>query len=285
MTFMANTRGIVMGVANNLSLAWAIGAALAENGADIIFSCQNLALKKRLEGLLVGVAGSHKIAIADVEDEDSLKTLLAPEKPNSLDFLVHAVAWADKAELSGPYLQTSQANFERALRISCYSLTSLARHAEPKLKNGASIVALSYEGARRVIPNYNVMGVAKAALEASIRYLAHDFGPRGIRVNALSAGPARTLAASAIGAGRTILRWHAENAPLRRNITAKDIAGGALYLLSPLSKRVTGEILHIDNGYHAIGMVHPQSMEASGGIIDGRGDGGKPHNGAGLRGA
>lgn len=248
-----------MGVANERSIAWGIAAKLAVEGAEVAFSYQNEILEKRVRGLAESV-GSEMVIKCDACREDDLataaKTLGAWGK---LDFVVHAIAWADKEELRGRYLDTSKDNFLRSMETSCYSFTSLAKHLESILNPGASLLTLSYYGAEKVIPHYNVMGVAKAALEASVRYLAVDLGKGGVRVNALSAGPIKTLAASAIGDFRYILRWNEYNSPLGRNITMEDIAGAGYYLLSPLASGVSGEVHHVDCGYHVVGM---KSVEA-----------------------
>ncbi|HET8725933.1 MAG TPA: SDR family oxidoreductase [Alphaproteobacteria bacterium] len=252
---MAGKRGLIMGVANDHSIAWGIARMLRQHGADLAFTYQGDSFRRRVEPLAQSV-GSSLVLPCDVEDEVSIDAVFdALEREwDSLDFLVHAIAYSDKGELKGRYLDTTAENFSRTLRISCYSFTALARRAAPLMKNGGSLVTLTYLGAERVMPNYNVMGVAKAALEASVRYLANDLGPEGIRVNAISAGPMRTLAGSAIADARYVFKFTADNAPLRRNVLMDEVGGAALYLLSPLSGGVTGETHHVDGGFHAIGM-------------------------------
>ena len=252
---MQGKRGLVMGVANNRSIAWGIAKAAAEAGAEVALTYQGDALKKRVEPLaaqLGGLVAGH----CDVTDPASMDAVFATikEKWGGIDFLVHAIAFSDKDELTGRYLDTSEGNFTRTMQISCYSLTALAQRAEPLMDGGGSILTLTYYGAERVMPHYNVMGVAKAALEASVRYLAADLGPSGIRVNAISAGPIKTLAASGIGDFRYILKWNEYNAPLRRTVTIDEVGQSALYLLSDMGRAVTGEVHHVDAGYHVVGM-------------------------------
>ena len=252
---MQGKRGLVMGVANNRSIAWGIAKAAAEAGAEVVLTYQGDALKKRVEPLaaqLGGLVAGH----CDVTDPASMDAVFATikEKWGGIDFLVHAIAFSDKDELTGRYLDTSEGNFTRTMQISCYSLTALAQRAEPLMDGGGSILTLTYYGAERVMPHYNVMGVAKAALEASVRYLAADLGPSGIRVNAISAGPIKTLAASGIGDFRYILKWNEYNAPLRRTVTIDEVGQSALYLLSDMGRAVTGEVHHVDAGYHVVGM-------------------------------
>ncbi|MDR3515577.1 MAG: enoyl-ACP reductase FabI [Azospirillaceae bacterium] len=252
---MAGKRGLIMGVANDRSIAWGIARVASEHGAELAFTYQGDALAKRVKPLAESV-GSSVILPCDVTDEDSIDALFETLRRDwgRLDFLVHAIAFSDKNELSDQYLQTTRANFARTLDISCYSFTALAQRAVPLMSEGGALLTLSYLGAERVMPHYNVMGVAKAALEASVRYLAADLGPRGIRVNAISAGPIKTLAASGIGDFRYILRWNELNAPLARNVTQTEVGNAALYLLSHLGSGVTGEVHHVDAGYHAVGM-------------------------------
>jgi enoyl-[acyl-carrier protein] reductase I len=252
---MAGKRGLVMGVANDKSIAWAIAQACAEQGAELAFTYQGDALKKRVEPLAASV-GSQIVLPCDVTDTDSVDTVFAEiaARWGRLDFLVHAIAYADKAELKGRYVDTSAENFALSLNVSCYSFTALAQRAEKLMTEGGSLLTLTYYGAERVMPHYNVMGVAKAALECSVRYMAMDLGPKNIRVNALSAGPIKTLAASGIGDFRYILRWNEYNSPLRRNVTQDDVGKAGLYLLSDLSSGVTGETHHVDCGYHVVGM-------------------------------
>ncbi|QQR70054.1 MAG: enoyl-ACP reductase FabI [Alphaproteobacteria bacterium] len=263
---MAGKRGLIMGVANDRSIAWGIAQAVAAQGAQLAFTYQGEPLAKRVIPLAQSV-DAKLIQPCDVTDEASLDALFGEIKNvwGGLDFLVHAIAFSDKNELDGEYLNTSRANFLRTMDISCYSFTALARHAAPLMSEGGSLLTLTYLGAERVMPHYNVMGVAKAALEASVRYLAADMGPKGIRVNAISAGPIRTLAASGIGDFRYIMRWNELNAPLRRNVSLQDVGGGALYLLSDLGGGVTGEVLHIDAGYHSVGMM---AVDAAPGVME-----------------
>jgi enoyl-[acyl-carrier protein] reductase I len=252
---MAGKKGLIMGIANERSLAWGIAKAVAAHGADLAVSYQGEVMEKRVRPLAEQLRASL-IMPADVTDPASLDALFATmaEDWRRLDFLVHAIAFADKEELKGKYLDTSPDNFQRSLMISCYSFTDLCRRAAPLMTEGGSLLTLTYLGAERVTPHYNVMGVAKAALEASVRYLAVDLGNAGVRVNAISAGPIRTLAASGIGDFRYILKWNEYNSPLKRNTTIEDVGGAALYLLSDLGAGTTGEILHVDSGYHVVGM-------------------------------
>ena len=258
---MQGKRGLVMGVANERSIGWGIAEALAAHGAEIGFTYQNDAIERRVRPLAESV-GSKVIVQCDVEDEASIANVINQSVSawGSIDFIVHAIAYSDKQELKGQYLATSRDNFLRTMDVSCYSFTTLARHAAPAMSNGGSMIALSFSGANRVVPNYNVMGVAKAALEASVRYLASDLGADGIRVNAISAGPMRTLAGSAISGARHILRWNETHAPLKRNIQLSDVGGAALYLLSDLSLGVTGEIHHVDSGYNIVGVPFPEDI-------------------------
>ncbi|WP_299400134.1 enoyl-ACP reductase FabI [Pelagibius sp.] len=253
---MAGKRGLVMGVANDRSIAWGIAKAAHEQGAELAFTFQGEALEKRVRPLAQSV-GSDFVASCDVTDDASIDQVFQEIEGRwgQLDFLVHAIAYADKEELKGKYLQTSRDNFVRTLDISCYSLTAVSQRAVPLMKSGGSIVTLTYYGAERVMPHYNVMGVAKAALEASVRYLAADLGDQGIRVNAISAGPIKTLAASGIGDFRHILKWNELNSPLRQNVSIGQVGGAGLYLLSDLSAGVTGEVHHVDAGYHVVGMM------------------------------
>jgi enoyl-[acyl-carrier protein] reductase I len=252
---MAGKRGLVMGVANDRSIAWGIAQTLHAAGAEMAFTYQGAAFGKRVLPM-VEKLGAKIVEEADVEDEASLERLFARLKQDwgRLDFVVHAIAFSDKEELKGRYVDTTKANFLRSLAISCYSFTEIARRALPLMNEGGSLITLTYEGATRVMPSYNVMGVAKAALEASVRYLAADLGPQGVRVNALSPGPMRTLAGAVIGSARYVYRVSREASPLRRNIELTDVGGAALYLLSDLSAGVTGTVHYVDAGYHAIGM-------------------------------
>jgi enoyl-[acyl-carrier protein] reductase I len=252
---MAGKKGLIMGIANERSLAWGIAKAVAEHGAELAVTYQGEVMEKRVRPLAAQLQAALVMS-ADVTDPASLDALFATitEQWRRLDFVVHAIAYADKEELKGKYLDTSAANFQKSLMISCYSFTDLCRRAAPLMGEGGSLLTLTYSGAERVMPHYNVMGVAKAALEASVKYLAVDLGGAGVRVNAISAGPIRTLAASGIGDFRYILKWNEYNSPLKRNTTIEDVGGAALYLLSDLSAGTTGEILHVDSGYHVVGM-------------------------------
>ena len=257
-TLMAGKRGLVLGVANNRSIAWGIADVVSRHGAELAFTYQGETLGKRVKPLAESV-GSTIVLPCDVEDEASMEAVFQTieEEWGSLDFLVHAIAYSDKDELKGKYLDTTKGNFSSTLEVSCYSFTALARLAAPLMTDGGSLLSMTFSGARRVVPNYNVMGVAKAALEASIKYLAADLGPDGIRVNAISAGPMRTLAGSAITGAKHIYRWSETHAPLGRNAHLDDVGGAALYLLSDLSRSVTGEIHHVDCGYNIISMPSP----------------------------
>jgi enoyl-[acyl-carrier protein] reductase I len=252
---MHGKRGLVMGVANERSIAWGIAKAIHAHGAELAFTFQGEALEKRVRPLAAGL-GSDIVLPCDVASPETLDALFRAlaERWGRLDFLVHAIAYSDKDELKGRYIDTTPDNFARTLNISCYSFTDVCRRAAALMPDGGSLLTLSYFGAERVMPHYNVMGVAKAALEASVRYLAEDLGKHRIRVNALSAGPMKTLASSAIGDFRYILKWNEYNSPLRRNVTLDDIGGAGLYLLSDLSSGVTGEIHHVDCGYNVVGM-------------------------------
>ncbi len=252
---MAGKKGLVMGVANERSLAWGIAHAVHAQGAELAFTYQGDALKKRVEPL-AGSVDSEFVVPCDVTDAASMDAVFAAIKDRwgGLDFLVHAIAFSDKEELKGQYIDTTPANFAATMNISCYSFTALCQRARPLMGGGGSLLTLTYFGAERVMPHYNVMGVAKAALEASVRYLAEDLGRENIRVNAISAGPMKTLAASGIGDFRYILKWNEYNSPLRRNVTQDDIGGAGVYLLSDLSSGVTGETHHVDCGYNVVGM-------------------------------
>ena len=252
---MQGKRGLIMGLANDKSIAWGIAKACADAGAELAFSYQGDALKKRVEPLAASL-GSATVLECDVADEASMDALFAAleAKWGKLDFLVHAIGFSDKNELRGRYVDTSRGNFQMSMDISVYSFTAVVQRAEKLMTDGGSCLTLTYYGAERVMPHYNVMGVAKAALEASVRYLAEDLGKDGIRVNAISAGPIKTLAASGIGDFRYIMKWNEYNSPLRRNVTTEDVGKSALYLLSDLGSGVTGENLHVDAGYHVVGM-------------------------------
>lgn len=252
---MAGKRGLIMGLANDKSIAWGIARACSAAGAELAFSYQGDALKKRVEPLAEQL-GSQIVLPCDVGDEASVDTLFDELKSRwgSLDFLVHAIGFSDKNELRGRYVDTSRANFQLSMDISVYSFTAVVQRAEKIMNENGSCLTLTYYGSEKVMPHYNVMGVAKAALEASVRYLAEDLGRDGIRVNAISAGPIKTLAASGIGDFRLIMKWNETNSPLRRNVSIDDVGSSALYLLSDMGAGVTGEVLHVDAGYHAIGM-------------------------------
>ena len=262
---MQGKRGLIMGVANDHSIAWGIAQSCAAQGAELAFTYQGDAFGKRVKPLAAEL-GAKLVLPADVEDEQSLETLFGEleRQWGRLDFVVHCIAFADKSELKGRYADTSRKNFARALDISCFSFTDIARRSAPLMTNGGSLVTLSYMGAVRVIPNYNVMGVAKAALEASVRYLAADLGPDGIRVNCISAGPMRTLAGSAIGDARLMFRWNKMNAPLKRNVELDHVGNAGLYLLSDLSAGVTGEIHYVDAGYNIVGMPSTADLKSMG---------------------
>ena len=248
-------RGLIMGVANDRSLAWGIAAAAREAGAELAFTFQGEALEKRVRPLAASVDSDIVLPCDVSNDADIDRLFQAIEKTwGNLDFIVHAIAYSDKEELKGDYVSTSRDNFTRTMDISVYSLTAIAARAESLLNDGGAILTLTYYGAERVMPHYNVMGVAKAALESSVRYLAVDLGARNIRVNSLSAGPVKTLAASGIGDFRYILKWNAYNSPLKRNVSLADIGGAGVYLLSDLASGVTGETHHVDCGYHVVGM-------------------------------
>jgi len=261
-TLMAGKRGLVMGVANDRSIAWGIAAACAAQGAELAFTYQGEALGKRVRPLAKS-AGSDIVLPCDVADEASMDAAFAAlaRRFQRLDFLVHAIGFADKQYLRGRYLDTPRAAFLQALDISCYSFTAVCQRAVPMMTAGGSLLTMTYLGAERWMPHYNVMGVAKAALEASVRYLAADLGEKTIRVNAISAGPIRTLAASGIGDFRYILRWNQLNSPMQRNVTQAEVGGAGIYLLSDLSSGVTGEVLHVDCGYHLVGMKNPAAPD------------------------
>ena len=252
---MAGKRGLILGVANNRSIAYGIAKACRDHGADIALTYQGEAFKKRVEPLAAEL-NAHVAGHCDVTDSESLDAVFADvaQKWGKLDFLVHAIAFSDKEELTGRYVETTRDNFLRTMDISVYSFTTVAKRAESLMAEGGALLTLTYYGAEKVMPHYNVMGVAKAALEASVRYLAVDLGSRGIRVNAISAGPIKTLAASGIGDFRYILKWNEYNAPLKRTVTPEDVCDAGLYLLSDLSRGVTGEVHHVDSGYHVVGM-------------------------------
>ena len=265
---MAGKRGLVMGVANDRSIAWGIAKATAAAGAELAFTYQGEALEKRVRPLAAEL-GSDFVAPCDVTDEDSMAALFGEveERWGGLDFVVHAIAYSDKDELKGQYVATTRDNFLRTLDVSCYSFTDTCRRAAPLMGEGGSLLTLSYYGAERVMPHYNVMGVAKAALEASVRYLAVDLGGQNIRVNAISAGPIKTLAASGIGDFRYILKWNELNSPLKRNVTTDEVGNAGLYLLSDMGRAVTGEVHHVDSGYNVVGMVAVDEAEEVAGLL------------------
>jgi len=252
---MRGKRGLIMGVANNRSIAWGIARACRDHGADLAFTYQGDALKKRVEPLAEEVDGLVA-GQCDVTDPASVDAVFANVKSawGSLDFLVHAIAFSDKDQLDGRYVDTTEDNFIKTMVVSCYSFTALAQRAEKLMTNGGSLLTMTYYGAEKWMPHYNVMGLAKAALESSVRYLAADLGAKNIRVNAISAGPLKTLAASGIGDFRYILKWNQYNSPLKRNVTIEDVGGAGVYLLSDLSSGVSGEVHHVDCGYHVVGM-------------------------------
>lgn len=255
-------RGLIMGVANNRSIAWGIAKAAADAGAELAFTYQGDALKKRVEPLAQQLGG-HVVGHCDVTDGASIDAVFATIEKlwGKLDFVVHCIAFSDKDELTGRYVETSEANFSKSLLISCYSFTAITQRAEKLMTDGGSLLTLTYYGAEKWMPHYNVMGVAKAALEASVHYLAADLGPSKIRVNAISAGPIKTLAASGIGDFRYILRWNEYNSPLRRTVTIEEVGETAVFLVSDMSRGITGEILHVDAGYHVVGMKVPDAPD------------------------
>jgi enoyl-[acyl-carrier protein] reductase I len=268
-SLMKGKRGLVMGVANDRSIAWGVAESLHAAGAELAFTYQGDVFRKRVLPL---VEPLKPVAVldCDVTSQGSLETVFGElaQKWSSLDFVVHAIAFSDKEQLKGRYVDTTQENFATTLNVSCYSFTAVARHAEKLMKNGGAMLTLTYYGAEKVMPHYNVMGVAKAALEASVRYIAEDLGKRQIRVNAISAGPIKTLAASGIGDFRYILKWNELNSPLRRNVTTEEVGNAALFLLSDLGRAVTGECLHVDAGYNIVGMKAEDAPD----IAVGRGD-------------
>ncbi|ESR25860.1 enoyl-ACP reductase FabI [Lutibaculum baratangense] len=260
---MEGRRGVVMGVANHNSIAWGIAKTLAEHGAEIAFTYQGEAFGRRVRPLAESV-GAKILVPCDVEDIGTVDNLFATlkEEWGSIDFVVHAIAFSDKSELKGRYADTTRENFVRTMLISCFSFTEISKRAVEIMNPGGSLLTLTYAGSTRVMPNYNVMGVAKAGLEASVRYLASDFGPNGVRVNAISAGPVRTLAGAGITDARTMYTYHRQHAPLRRATSLDDVGGAALYLLSPLSGGVTGEVHFVDSGYHVLSMPKPEHLRS-----------------------
>ena len=263
-SLMQGKRGLIMGVANNRSIAWAIAQAVAAQGGEVAFTYQGEALEKRVRPLAASI-GSDFLLPCDVTDDAALDSAFdaLASKWGKIDFLVHAIGFADKAFLRGRYVDTPRAVFQQALDISCFSFTAAGQRAAALMPDGGSLLTLSYLGAERVVPHYNVMGVAKAALEASVRYMAADLGPNQIRVNAISAGPIKTLAASGIGDFTYIMKWNRYNAPLERNVELEEVGGAGLYMLSDLSKGVTGEVHHVDCGYHTVGMKNPNAPDIS----------------------
>ncbi|WP_149587870.1 enoyl-ACP reductase FabI [Tabrizicola flagellatus] len=258
---MKGKRGLVMGVANDRSIAWGIASALAAEGAELAFSYQGEAFGKRVEPLAASV-GSDFLIDVDVTNEDSLDRLFAEigRRWGSLDFVIHAIAYSDKAELTGRFINTTKGNFLNSLNISCFSFIDVARRAEPLMPNGGTLITLTFQGSNRVVPNYNVMGVAKAALESATRYLANDLGPQKIRVNAISPGPMKTLAGSAIGGARATYRHTEDNTPLRSNATLEAIGGTAVWLCSDYGACTTGEVIHVDGGFHILGMPQAENL-------------------------
>jgi enoyl-[acyl-carrier protein] reductase I len=259
---LTGKRGLIMGVANNRSIAWGIARAAHQHGAALALTYQGDALKKRVEPLARELDAAV-VGHCDVTEAATMDTVFAEVGRlwGGLDFLVHAIAFSDKDELTGRYVDTSEGNFTKSLLVSCYSFTAVAQRAEKLMANGGSLLTLTYYGAEKWMPHYNVMGVAKAALEASVRYLAADLGPKNIRVNAISAGPIKTLAASGIGDFRYILRWNEYNSPLRRTVTTEEVGDTAAYLTSDMARGMTGEILHVDAGYHVVGMKNPEAPD------------------------
>ncbi|MDE1567566.1 enoyl-ACP reductase FabI [Aquabacter sp. L1I39] len=259
---MNGKRGLILGVANNRSIAYGIAKSARAHGAEIALTYQGEALKKRVEPLAAELGG-HLVGHCDVTDPATMDAVFAETERlfGKLDFLVHAIAFSNKDELDGRYVDTTADNFNKTMLISCYSFTAIAQRAEKLMADGGSLLTLTYYGAEKWMPHYNVMGVAKAALEASVRYLAADLGPKGIRVNAVSAGPIKTLAASGIGDFRYILKWNELNSPLRRTVTTDEVGDTSVYLLSDLSRGVTGEVHHVDAGYHIVGMKHPDAPD------------------------
>jgi len=258
---MDGKRGLIMGVANSHSIAWGVAQALGVQGAEMAFTYQGNTFERRVRPLAESLGAAH-IMDADVQSADSLDAVFGELKDawGTIDFLVHAIAYSDKAELTGRYADTSRGNFLNTLDISCYSFVDVTRRAAELMPDGGSVVTMTYLGSQRVMPHYNVMGVAKAALEASVRYLANDLGPQGVRVNAISPGPMRTLAGSAVGGARKVYKECEENAPLRRNAALEHVGGAAVYLLSDLGAATTGDIIFVDGGYHATGMAQPENL-------------------------
>jgi enoyl-[acyl-carrier protein] reductase I len=261
---MAGKRGLVMGVANNRSIAWGIAKACHDAGAELAFTFQGDALEKRVRPLAAEL-NAHVVGHCDVTDPSTIDAVFSEVEKlwGKIDFVVHCIAFSDKDELDGRYVDTTEANFSKSLLISCYSFTAIAQRAEKIMPEGGSLLTLTYYGAEKWMPHYNVMGVAKAALEASVRYMAADLGEKAIRVNAISAGPIKTLAASGIGDFRYILKWNEYNSPLRRTVTIEEVGTSAVFLLSDMGRGVTGEIMHVDAGYHVVGMKNPTAPDIS----------------------
>ncbi len=261
---LAGKRGLILGVANKMSIAWGIAKAAHAAGAELAFTYQGDALKKRVEPLAKEL-GAHVVGHCDVTEGETIDAVFSEVEKlwGKIDFIVHCIAFSDKDELTGRYIDTTEGNFTKSLFISCYSFTSVAQRAEKLMTDGGSMLTLTYYGAEKWMPHYNVMGVAKAALEASVRYLAADLGEKAIRVNAISAGPIKTLAASGIGDFRYILKWNELNAPLRRTVTIEEVGETAAFMLSDMSRGITGEILHVDAGYHVVGMKNPKAPDMS----------------------
>ena len=259
---LAGKRGLILGLANNRSIAWGIAKAAFDAGAELAFTYQGVSLEKRVRPLAAELGG-HVLGHCDVTDAESLDAIFAEAERiwGALDFVVQCVAFSDKDQLTGRYVDTSAENFNNTLLISCYSFTAVAQRAEKLMREGGAMLTLTYYGAEKWMPHYNVMGVAKAALEASVRYLAADLGEKNIRINAISAGPIKTLAASGIGDFRYILKWNEYNAPLRRSVTIDEVGESAVFLLSPMARGITGEILHVDAGYHVVGMKNPAAPD------------------------
>ncbi len=267
---MAGKKGLIMGVANSRSIAWGVAEQLYKQGAELAFTYQGEALEKRVRPLAEKAGSSLDMVIpCDVTDEASIDNVfkILKEKWGKIDFVVHAIAYSDKDELSGEYIDTSRNNFLNTMDISVYSFTAVARRAVEIMVDGGSLLTLSYYGAEKVMPHYNVMGVAKAALEASVRYLACDVGKKNIRVNAISAGPIKTLAASGIGDFRFILKWNEYNSPMQRNVTIDEVGGAGMFLLSDLAKGVTGEVMHVDSGYHSVGMASVENADKTAALL------------------
>ena len=261
---LTGKRGLIMGIANNRSIAWGIAKAARDQGAELAMTYQGEALKKRV-GPLAAELDAHVVGHCDVTEPATIDAVFEEVRQlwGALDFVVHCIAFSDKDELTGRYVETSEGNFTKSLLISCYSFTAIAQRAERMMPNGGALLTLTYYGAEKWMPHYNVMGVAKAALEASVRYLAADLGQQNIRVNAISAGPIKTLAASGIGDFRYILKWNEYNSPLRRTVTIEEVGESAAYFLSDMARGVTGEILHVDAGYHVVGMKNPDAPDMS----------------------